>query len=292
MDNHIYLDRKYLNGISYMLRGFARTTSKEIPSFYHDACNASAQRGDKSRHRAFILDGRDGCWVQCHNCGYSKPFCAFLKEIDSELFGDYLTEKYRLDQPLVEDQEDNLPEWRFFRKEALARGAEYYQGKPCKHCGSTRRYTKWRCCARCQNMKRFDKYQSYESDRQCPRCKSYKRYAKGKLRGKCVYCSRQARPKRTAKTRKRCVNCREEMTSASYDYCQSCRAVHQAMKAMCAVNADYGDKIAAPGSSRPRKNELCEQISPRRSNFSERRVFKSCLKCSPSGSGLVTNGYF
>lgn len=92
------LDSKYALFIGGRLEKF-RQVRRNVWNCRCPMCGDSAKR--KNIRRFFIyqpvVNGmlQDRLSVACHNCGYAKPFGAFLHEFDGAMFGEYKMEKFR-----------------------------------------------------------------------------------------------------------------------------------------------------------------------------------------------------
>lgn len=86
-----YLDLKYANLLSADLQQF-KHRGNNVFNFRCPYCGDSQKSKTKSRGYLFEHNGK--LTYKCHNCGVSKPFHVFLKEINPILYKEYLLEKF------------------------------------------------------------------------------------------------------------------------------------------------------------------------------------------------------
>lgn len=83
-----YVDQKYISLLSSRLEGFTRMGNNincRCP-----LCGDSKK--DKKRRRGWLLVDKEHPVYYCHNCGASLSFANFLKEIDPNLYKEYIYE--------------------------------------------------------------------------------------------------------------------------------------------------------------------------------------------------------
>jgi hypothetical protein len=137
MVNSIYEERLYIERL-----GFHWKRPGEVTQAIRHECETGKKR------RLFIIQEPHNYLVKCHNCGYSRHFVQYLREVHPAFYADYKKGKifsasakgsasFREEKPTVNKRtrEVELPPWQFSRKEAKRRGASHYQGKPCQDCG-------------------------------------------------------------------------------------------------------------------------------------------------------------
>src|ERR1035437_9132437 len=90
------IDKQYANMLSSRLDRF-KWVSTNKAQFRCPICKDSQKNKHKTRGSFFPSKDIDGLMVGCFNCGYSKPFGAFLKEIDTNLYGRYMIENFKND---------------------------------------------------------------------------------------------------------------------------------------------------------------------------------------------------
>lgn len=87
-----FLDKKYINIISskFPLFEWERNTVANFRCIY---CGDSKQ--NKYKKRGYFFEHKDTMFYKCQNCGISKSFSTVLKELDTNVYRDYLFEKFR-----------------------------------------------------------------------------------------------------------------------------------------------------------------------------------------------------
>jgi len=89
--NHI--DVKYVGIISSQLDQFTKKT-KTLYNFRCPFCGDSEKNRYKARGYFYPSKDRDSFIFKCHNCGITKSFANFLKEMDHMSYGNYLLDKF------------------------------------------------------------------------------------------------------------------------------------------------------------------------------------------------------
>jgi predicted RNA-binding Zn-ribbon protein involved in translation (DUF1610 family) len=88
----IYVDVKYIGLISCRLQKF----SKKKENLYNFRCPyCGDSQKNKNRTRAYFYQRKSDFNFKCHNCGISKSFTYFLKDLDSQIYDEYILERYR-----------------------------------------------------------------------------------------------------------------------------------------------------------------------------------------------------
>jgi hypothetical protein len=77
-------DLNYINVISYRLDGF-----KQVNNVYNCRCPFCGDSKNKRKQRFYLYTKKGNINANCKNCGYSKSFYNFIKDLDSILFEQY-----------------------------------------------------------------------------------------------------------------------------------------------------------------------------------------------------------
>ena len=88
----LYIDSKYIGLVSARLEKFKRTKDN-LYNFRCPFCGDSKK--NKNKTRGYLFQKKGDFIFKCHNCGASKSFSIFLKEMDTTLHGQYTMEKYK-----------------------------------------------------------------------------------------------------------------------------------------------------------------------------------------------------
>lgn len=102
-----WLDLKYTTLLSNRLERFKKVDNKY--NFRCPVCGDS--KTSKTKARAWIFSKGESTRFGCFNCGASMSFPKFLKWYDSNLFGEYVKEKYVPDEssPVSQTKEQDRP---------------------------------------------------------------------------------------------------------------------------------------------------------------------------------------
>lgn len=87
-----YIDSKYIGLVSPRLAKFARKKDG-LYNFRCPYCGDSSK--NKNRARGYIYKHKSDHNFKCHNCGVSRSFTYFLKDVDESLYKEYLLERYK-----------------------------------------------------------------------------------------------------------------------------------------------------------------------------------------------------
>lgn len=87
-----YIDHKFVSILSPRLDKFTRKSST-LWNFRCPICGDSKK--NQSKARGFIYEVKKDLFYKCHNCGYGTSFANLLKQIDHNLYEEYLLEKYK-----------------------------------------------------------------------------------------------------------------------------------------------------------------------------------------------------
>ena len=88
----LHIDSKYIGLVSARLGKFKRTKDN-LYNFRCPFCGDSKKH--KNKARGYLFQKKGDFIFKCHNCGASKGFSTFLKEIDPTLHGQYTMERYK-----------------------------------------------------------------------------------------------------------------------------------------------------------------------------------------------------
>lgn len=88
-----YVDLHYANLLSSKLDRFRITSRNPCKiNFRCPVCNDSQK--SKTKARGWLLERDNSLYFYCHNCGTSRGFSYFLKDLDALLYDDYIAEKF------------------------------------------------------------------------------------------------------------------------------------------------------------------------------------------------------
>ena len=88
----LHIDSKYIGLVSARLEKFKRTKDT-LYNFRCPLCGDSKK--NKNKTRGYLFQKKGDFIFKCHNCGASKGFSSFLKEIDPTLHSQYTMERYK-----------------------------------------------------------------------------------------------------------------------------------------------------------------------------------------------------
>ena len=87
-----WLEVKYLNLVSNRLRNYKR---KSTNLFNFSCCFCGDSEVDSRKARGYIYNQKGKTLFHCHNCNITYGFDKFLKELDFQVYSDYLLEKLK-----------------------------------------------------------------------------------------------------------------------------------------------------------------------------------------------------
>jgi len=87
-----HLDVQYINRISSLLDKFS-VRRNNLYNFRCPYCGDSQR--NKNKARGFLYQIKSDTAYKCHNCGKSTTFTRFLKDINSNLYDEYIMERYK-----------------------------------------------------------------------------------------------------------------------------------------------------------------------------------------------------
>jgi hypothetical protein len=87
-----FIDAKYINLISPRLSKFSKKKNG-LYNFRCPYCGDSSR--NKNKARGYIYKFKSDHNFKCHNCGTSRTFTYFLKDLDETIYKEYLLERYK-----------------------------------------------------------------------------------------------------------------------------------------------------------------------------------------------------
>jgi transcription elongation factor Elf1 len=87
-----WLEVKYLNLVSNRLRNYKR---KSTNLFNFSCCFCGDSEVDSRKSRGYIYNRKGKTLYHCHNCNITYGFDKFLKELDFQVYSDYLVDKLK-----------------------------------------------------------------------------------------------------------------------------------------------------------------------------------------------------
>ena len=86
------IDIQYIMQVSSRLEAFKRK-SQNLYNFRCPYCGDSAKK--RSKARGYFYRIKNDMFFKCHNCGEGKTVGTFLKDIDNELYKQYIVDRYK-----------------------------------------------------------------------------------------------------------------------------------------------------------------------------------------------------
>ena len=87
-----FIDQKYIGLVSSRLEKFKQV---KIGLYNFRCIYCGDSQKNKNKTRGYIYGYKNDHNYKCHNCGVSKSFTNFLKDIDSSLYDQYIIERYK-----------------------------------------------------------------------------------------------------------------------------------------------------------------------------------------------------
>ncbi|MDW7641946.1 MAG: hypothetical protein SCG72_06055 [Nitrosarchaeum sp.] len=87
-----FIDQKYIGLVSSRLEKFKQV---KIGLYNFRCIYCGDSQKNKNKTRGYIYGYKNDHNYKCHNCGVSKSFTNFLKDIDSSLYDQYIMERYK-----------------------------------------------------------------------------------------------------------------------------------------------------------------------------------------------------
>ena len=89
-----WIDRKYAGLVSPRLDRYAvKTQTPFLANFRCPICGDSTK--NKWKTRGYLFEKKGGLFYKCHNCTYSSSLGNFIKDLDEQLYKQYVFERYR-----------------------------------------------------------------------------------------------------------------------------------------------------------------------------------------------------
>lgn len=98
----MYLEYKYLNRISSGLKNFKKL-SADLFNFSCPICGDSQKK--KSKARGYVYHKNALVLFHCHNCSITLSFQNFLKQVEPNIYNEYVLEKFKNNKPTQEVHE-------------------------------------------------------------------------------------------------------------------------------------------------------------------------------------------
>lgn len=99
----LYIDSKYLNLLSYKLRNF----KKKKDNYWNFSCPACGDsKRDKNKARGYVYEYKARLVYKCFNCGYSSNVGNLIKDLDHNLYNEYVLERYKENASKYHDHVD------------------------------------------------------------------------------------------------------------------------------------------------------------------------------------------
>lgn len=88
----LWIDDKYANLLGHLLRNF----KKKSQYLYNASCPVCGDsKKNPNKARLYFYRQTYGLYVKCHKCQYGASMGSFLKRIDSNLYSEYVLERYK-----------------------------------------------------------------------------------------------------------------------------------------------------------------------------------------------------
>src|SRR6056300_276705 len=91
-----YIDLKFINNVSSRLSQF-KQKNDYLFNFRCPHCGDSKK--SKLKARAYFYRVKNDMFFKCHNCGMGQNLANFIKDIDPQLYSQYLLERYKNSAP-------------------------------------------------------------------------------------------------------------------------------------------------------------------------------------------------
>jgi transcription elongation factor Elf1 len=99
----LYIDAKYASIVGSRLRNF-KQKKDYLWNYSCPVCGDSSK--NKLKARGFIYKAKNDLFVKCHNCGYGTNLGNFIKYVDSQLYDEYVLERYKSGASKYNDHKD------------------------------------------------------------------------------------------------------------------------------------------------------------------------------------------
>ena len=115
-----FIDAKYIGLVSPRLQKF-KQVKNNLYNFRCPYCGDSQRH--KNKARGYIYQLKNDHNYKCHNCGMSKSFTNFLKDLDQSLYDQYVMERYKQG---ITGKNSNTPEPTFNFKEPIFKNLKQF----------------------------------------------------------------------------------------------------------------------------------------------------------------------
>ena len=88
----LYIDTKYASLLGARLRNF-KQKNEYLWNYSCPVCGDSHK--NKLKARGYIYRAKSDLFVKCHNCGYSTNIGNLIKYVDTQLYDEYVLERYK-----------------------------------------------------------------------------------------------------------------------------------------------------------------------------------------------------
>lgn len=88
----LFIDSKYASMLAPYLRNFKKKNDY-LWNYSCPVCGDSST--NKTKARGYIYRKKNDLFVKCHNCGYGTNLGNFIKEVSSNLYDEYVVERYK-----------------------------------------------------------------------------------------------------------------------------------------------------------------------------------------------------
>ena len=96
----LYIDIKYVSLLSYKLRNF----KQKAQNYFQFSCPICGDsKKDPRKARGYLMLYKTTMMFKCHNCGLACNFGNLLKRVDSNLYSEYVLERYKENTPNLND---------------------------------------------------------------------------------------------------------------------------------------------------------------------------------------------
>lgn len=102
----LYIDAKYAQILGSRLRNF-KQKSDYLWNYSCPVCGDSSS--NKLKARGYIYRQKADLFVKCHNCGHSTNIGNLIKYVDSQLYDEYVLERYKAGATRYHDHKEVAP---------------------------------------------------------------------------------------------------------------------------------------------------------------------------------------
>ncbi len=102
----LYIDAKYANILGSRLRNF-KQKDQYLWNYSCPVCGDSSK--NKLKARGYIYRQKTDLFVKCHNCGYGTNIGNLIKYVDTQLYDEYVLERYKGGATRYNDHKEVAP---------------------------------------------------------------------------------------------------------------------------------------------------------------------------------------